>query len=485
ALNELSHSDTSNTSDENSSDTENFNSLTSNSQTQKNTNQSHPLQVNLVNNSELKIRQNIIDNYVSIDRMDRNELLDLEYKFAKALLNKVYEDVKNEVEIEINNIQNITIVSDGWSNINHEPVQNFIVCTPKPLFYDSIYSEDAHHTAEWISAQIIKKMEKIGIQKFSLVITDTASNMKSIIEDSKTIVKFFKSHNIAMVKLQRIQKENYKKEIALVLSALTRWGTHLDCIKSLMKSQTAIQQMLFDSSPIIATLKAFENKNNNLTISIVYSCFNTILLEIQKIECSYSTMIQQNIQTCWNYIYHPIMTIAYILEPHYFEKSKKDKSICLTTFADFIALKYSADEASRMYTELLKFRNKQIPYNNQIIWNSATYVNSTTWWTSWPSTELQKFAIRTLSIPTSSASAERNYSNFGFIHSKVRNRLKNERVKKLVYIYGNLRMQYIKTDDNKNIDKIKNCENTNTNETEDNYINDDLFDLNADIDIIF
>ncbi|CAG8818500.1 9247_t:CDS:2, partial [Racocetra persica] len=198
-------------------------------------------------------------------------------------------------------------------------------------------------------------------------------------------------YNIAMVKLRRIQKENYKKEIALVLPALTRWGTHLDCIKFLMKSQTAIQQMLFDPSvatlnldlktrlqsntfwvelntiikilkPIISTLKVFES--NNSTISTVYSRFNTILLEIQKIEY-----------------------------PHYFEESKKDKSICLTTFADFIALKYSADEASKIYAELLKFRNKQTSYNNLIIWNSATLVNSATWWTSWPSTELQKFAI--------------------------------------------------------------------------------------------
>ncbi|CAG8644031.1 278_t:CDS:2 [Dentiscutata erythropus] len=169
-------------------------------------------QVNLVNNPELKTRQGVIDNYVYVDKIDCNKLLDLEYKFAKIkffhtlrssfkisnyvklfgeLLNKVYEDIKKGVEVEI---------------------------------------------------------------------------------------------------------KNYKKEIALVLPALTRWSTHLECIKSLMKSQTAIQQMLFDpstmtlnSEPIIATLKAFES--NNSAISTIYSRFNTILVEIQKIECSYSTEI--------------------------------------------------------------------------------------------------------------------------------------------------------------------------------------------------
>ncbi|CAG8574370.1 6778_t:CDS:1, partial [Dentiscutata heterogama] len=55
-----------------------------------------------------------------------------------------------------------------------------------------------------------------------------------------------------------------------------------------------------------------------------------------------------------------------------------------------------------MYAELLNFCNKQILYNNKLIWNSATYLNPSTWWSSWPSSELQKLAICILLIPTSS-----------------------------------------------------------------------------------
>ncbi|CAG8611430.1 4959_t:CDS:1, partial [Scutellospora calospora] len=46
-----------------------------------------------------------------------------------------------------------------------------------------------------------------------------------------------------------------------------------------------------------------------------------------------------------------------------------------------------------------------------------------------------------LSIPTLSASAERNWSQFGFIHSKLRARLGNNKVKKLVAVSQNLRIQ--------------------------------------------
>ncbi|CAG8776323.1 22279_t:CDS:2, partial [Gigaspora rosea] len=170
---------------------------------------------------------------------------------------------------------------------------------------------------------------------------------------------------------------NYSKEIALVLPVIIRWGTHLDCIKTLIESQTAIQQMIYDQT---------------------------------------------------------------------------------------------------------------------------VHLNPSTWWSSWPLSELQKLAIRILSILTLSASAEHNYSNFRYIHSKTRNRLKNEQVKKLVYIYSNLRMHYTKKEHiieynkNKNIEVLgeedyinnKNAEEDyiDNENTEDDYINNENakndFNLNND-----
>jgi hAT family C-terminal dimerisation region len=50
---------------------------------------------------------------------------------------------------------------------------------------------------------------------------------------------------------------------------------------------------------------------------------------------------------------------------------------------------------------------------------------------------LQKLAIKLFSLATSSAASECNFSTFGFIHSKMRNSLGPEKVKKLVYIKTN------------------------------------------------
>lgn len=50
---------------------------------------------------------------------------------------------------------------------------------------------------------------------------------------------------------------------------------------------------------------------------------------------------------------------------------------------------------------------------------------------------LQKLALQVFSMATSSSSSERNFSTFGFIHSKLRNHLSADRVQKLVYIKTN------------------------------------------------
>ena len=48
--------------------------------------------------------------------------------------------------------------------------------------------------------------------------------------------------------------------------------------------------------------------------------------------------------------------------------------------------------------------------------------------------------MRVLAQPASSSSCERNWSTYGFIHSKARNKLKHARADKLVRVHGNLKL---------------------------------------------
>ena len=53
---------------------------------------------------------------------------------------------------------------------------------------------------------------------------------------------------------------------------------------------------------------------------------------------------------------------------------------------------------------------------------------------------LSRVAKKLLSIPPSSAAAERNFSSLSTVHTKKRNRLTAHRAAKLVYIYHNSRL---------------------------------------------
>jgi len=324
------------------------------------------------------------------------------------LLNDVFDEVKAECDEQILQANSLTMVSDGWSDINKQSVQNFVICTPKPLFFDAIYSSEESHTAEWIADKIIQQMEIIGVNKFSAVITDTASVMKAawkiieknhsnivclgcnshimnlligdilkidqikfIMENAKKLVNYFKTHIQAAAKLKRIQKENYNKEIALVLPALTRWGTHLACFQSLQKSKTALEQTLMDEKirkdmdstlriyilsdnfwenlniitkimePIVSALKSFESDTSIL--STVYSFYKKIMNLINQINCDFSDKLQDLITKRWKYTYNPIMMVAYMLDPQFLEESKSNgiESTGYKEFTNFINKKFN------------------------------------------------------------------------------------------------------------------------------------------------
>ncbi|EXX65910.1 hypothetical protein RirG_128800 [Rhizophagus irregularis DAOM 197198w] len=190
--------------------------------------------------------------------------------------------------------------------------------------------------------------------------------------------------------------------------------------------------------PMVVALKLFESDSS--TLSTVYSNFKKLMNKVSEISCNFSDNIQQLIQKRWEYSYHPVMMVAYMLDPRFLEESKDAdiEAIGYTEFTEFANKRFGREESIKLFAELVTFRQKNSPYDNETIWLSSSVLNSSIWWQTWPKSELQQLAIKILSILMSSAAAERKFSTFGFIHNKIRNRLQNDRVKKLVFIYGNL-----------------------------------------------
>lgn len=127
--------------------------------------------------------------------------------------------------------------------------------------------------------------------------------------------------------------------------------------------------------------------------------------------------------------------IAYILDPRFCGDKLTEKQY--DSAMDYLNAHYS-----NLMPEILLFRAKGGPFKKYSF--SADVVQKLKpimWWKSLNigiSPEMMKFTMQLFSAVASSASLERIFSTYGYVHSKVRNRLGNEKAAKLVTVFKEL-----------------------------------------------
>jgi hypothetical protein len=154
----------------------------------------------------------------------------------------------------------------------------------------------------------------------------------------------------------------------------------------------------------------------------------------------------------WEKMYNPVMLVAHLLDPRYFGRRLPGDGI--NEISEFIN-KYFPEDSIIIYSQMMNYRAKSGCFSNVLAWNTIENVDPITWWVAnfaESAPELTQVAQRILTIPTSSAASERNWSAFAHIHDKKRNRLSNQTVFKLVYIYSNYKLQ-MPADNRKKIKK--------------------------------
>ncbi len=138
------------------------------------------------------------------------------------------------------------------SNLVQEHWTNYIITTPKPIFFSAHPTGEICQNSNAIANDLEEIITKIGTTKISAIITDNASVMKKtwkilearypkiifleciahnlnllvgdvtklpwiadIIKDAKEIVKFFKNHPLQAQILKRHQKASYQQPKSL------------------------------------------------------------------------------------------------------------------------------------------------------------------------------------------------------------------------------------------------------------------------------
>ena len=56
--------------------------------------------------------------------------------------------------------RSLTLVTDGWTDVNGDSVINYIVCDPKPMFFDSVAPKERHTGKTDILSKVHENVNK-------------------------------------------------------------------------------------------------------------------------------------------------------------------------------------------------------------------------------------------------------------------------------------------------------------------------------------
>ena len=334
-----------------------------------------------------------------------------------------------------------------------------------------------------------------------LLATDICSldSVDKLLTRGKNIIKFVKYKHIPHAAFERIQHELTRgkqkvassatdkqqatkstktmKPLSLILPSQTRWGTHAAMLQRLLATKKALQHLVMEDDidniiersmkssildnsvfwqqienlhavlqPVADAIKTIE------TDSPVLSDVPRIFFELRQsldqavriapITKKEEKLVLKYVADRQEFSSNILQRVANMLDPKYCGCHLSDEEIS-EVYAKISELASTTDgcTAAACLSDLAEFRAKAGLWKNDGIWEAAKTIPARVWWTGLCANKtLALVASRVLSLPATSASAERNWSVYKHVQSAKRNRLTDTRARKLVNIASNLKL---------------------------------------------
>jgi hypothetical protein len=205
------------------------------------------------------------------------------YMMGTSLLDDEYGRVMGNVRQLMEQATCLTLLSDGWTNIRGAGVINFIIATPKPVFFKAITRQAEKETAAYIASKFVDVIEEVGKERFLLIVTDNAANMKAawgivqekfphvsavgcaahsinlifadllklrtlndLYKDCRGIVVHVRNSHMLLSIFNEKRKESACNVTVNTISE-TRWGKVVIMFDHVLKNKTPLQQSVVDS----------------------------------------------------------------------------------------------------------------------------------------------------------------------------------------------------------------------------------------------
>ncbi|GKV19183.1 hypothetical protein SLEP1_g29475 [Rubroshorea leprosula] len=206
------------------------------------------------------------------------------------------------------------------------------------------------------------------------------------------------------------------------------------------------------ANPLIKVLRLVDS-DEKPAMPFIYEevdrCKEKIQENFKKVKKSYEP-IWKIIDDRWaSQLHRPLHAAAYFLNAHLrFDPNpennyKVDMEVKRGFYDCLERMVLNQDERNKIDSQIDFFKARKGLFGSTQARNMWNKKSPADWWESYGDEypELQRFAIRILSLTCSSSGCERNWSAFEMVHTKRRNRLHQKKMNDLVFVMCNLKLK--------------------------------------------
>jgi hypothetical protein len=146
----------------------------------------------------------------------------------------------------------------------------------------------------------------------------------------------------------------------------------------------------------------------------------------------------------WVNAHSVLHSVAFALDPEYLYVKMGANEEVTKDIATYVGMYYGkgTEKAIACMAQYATFRSAKGIFADENVRACASRMPAYEWWETWGGTLplLREIAKRVLAQPVGAGAGERNWSTYGFIVDKRRNKLSVDRARKLVYVHFNVRL---------------------------------------------
>ena len=339
-------------------------------------------------------------------------------------------------------------------------------------------------------------LTKIGctIHGYNLLFKDLCAlpTVKDVITKCRTVLSFFRNRFRASGILKDEQKKHKEKDAQQdmtepPLPGDTRFATNYPCLKFMVENKGPLQSSVVspdwsntkwsyatsDSTkaeviaeivlsttfwklllscrtllqPLARMIRKADTEGSTYNSLVYYDMllFQQHVAEHQGLPKPEHKQAQSLVLERWKFLHHPVHSASYVLNPALMTREEdplKDSEI-RNDVAQVFESFGGKEHAQTAKLQLQQFLTRCGEFADERLWTKESLaLGGLNWFQAfcYENSVLEDIALRVHSTPTVASAAERNWSVFGFVHSKSRNRPYGHKVEKLVYIYQNMRL---------------------------------------------